>query len=233
MPDLPKIQRDKLSNKVYSILKDMIVDYRFNPGSRINIEEMSKQLGVSRTPVWEAIAKLEREGLVQNVPNRGVFMAVLSAEDALDLYAVRSVLEGMAARLAADRMDDITLQKMQKCLEKQGPVCEKQDVIAYSRLDFEFHGAVYDACGNSFLKDVLTLIKNKMRPINMHIQPILPLLYNDHIKLLQALKTHNAEDAERILVEHNRCVMGHIREELEAGRWGKAGTVDIQTVQLV
>lgn len=222
MPELPKVQREKLSNKVYSILKDMIGDYRFHPGAHINIEETARQLGVSRTPVWEAIGRLEREGMVRNVPHRGVFMATLTGEEALDLYSVREILEGMAARLTAVLIDDVTLKKMQKILEKQGPIVEKQDVIAYSRLDFEFHGIVYDACGNLFLKEVLELIKNKMRPINMHIQPILSDLYNHHIQLVDALKRHAPEEAEKILIQHNRCVMAHIREELDAGRWGKA-----------
>ena len=108
---MAKLQREKLSNQIYAVLKEMIADHRFLPGARLNIESIARELDVSRTPVWEAVRRLEQEGLVEDIHNRGVFMSYLTAEKALDLYAVREVLEGMAARLAAGRIDDGSSKK--------------------------------------------------------------------------------------------------------------------------
>ena len=135
---MAKLQREKLSNQIYAVLKEMIADYRFQPGVRLNIESIARELDVSRTPVWEAVRRLEQEGLVEDIHNRGVFMSSLTAEKALDLYAVREVLEGMAARLAAARIDERSLQKMSECLQRQREAIENRDILAYSKLDFEF-----------------------------------------------------------------------------------------------
>ena len=189
---MAKIKRENLNSKVYSALKLMIANYRFKPGVRINVEQITKELGVSRTPVWEAIRRLEQEGLVVNSPNKGVFMNSLTPEEALDLYAVREVLEGMAARLAAERIDEKALAKLDKSLQKQKKIIENGDLVAYSQVDFDFHAIIYEASGNVFLKELLQNIKNKMRPISMHVGGFLHSFFDDHTLLVDALKKGKA-----------------------------------------
>src|SRR5665647_398009 len=118
-----KVSRERLSNQVYTILKGMIADYRFNPGMRVNVEQIAKEVGASRTPVWEAVHRLIQEGLLENIPNRGVFMSALTPKQAIELYTVREILEGFAARLAISNVDEKTIKKMTKCLEEQYKVC--------------------------------------------------------------------------------------------------------------
>ncbi len=220
---MAKLQREKLGDQIYAVLKKMIANYRFQPGARLNIESIARELEVSRTPVWEAVRRLEQEGLVENIPNRGVFMSSLTAEQALDLYAVREVLEGMAARLAAPRIDDSSLEKMAKFILRQREVIEKQDILAYSKLDFEFHATVYDACGNEWLKELLETIKNKMRPLTLHMQPDFSKLIDQHAELVWALRGRDPEKAEEAFRRHNRYMMAQIREDLDAGRWKQLG----------
>ena len=152
---MAKIKRENLNTKVYSALKQMITNYRFKPGERINVEQITKELGVSRTPIWEAIRRLEHEGLVFNSPNKGVFMYTLSKEEALDLIAVRETLESMAARLAAERIDEKTLAKLDDALEKQKQIVENNDMLAYSRADTDFHTLIHSTTGNAFLCEML------------------------------------------------------------------------------
>ncbi len=220
---MAKLQREKLSHQIYAVLKEMIADHRFQPGARLNIESIARELDVSRTPVWEAVRRLEQEGLVENIPNRGVFMSSLTAEKALDLYAVREVLEGMAARLAATRMDDGSLENMAQCIQRQREVIANQDFLAYSKLDFEFHAAVYDACGNEWLRELLETIKNKMRPLTMQMQPDFSQLIDQHAELLQALRGRDPEKAEEAFRRHNQYMMAQIREDVDAGRWKQFG----------
>jgi len=211
-----KIKRENLNSKVYAALKQMIANYRFKPGARINVEEITKELGVSRTPVWEAIRRLEQEGLVVNTPNKGVFMNILTPEEALDLYAVREVLEGMAARLAAERIDPKTLAKLDKSLEKQVKIISNGDLVAYSQVDFDFHASIYEASGNEFLRELLENIKNKMRPISMHVGDFLQTFYEDHVRLVGALHRGDSQGAEQALREHNQNVMRILRDEVKS-----------------
>ncbi len=133
---MPKISRNVLSNKVYAALKEMIANHRFQPGARLNVEKISKELEVSRTPVWEAVRRLQQEGLLENIPYRGVFMVEMTLERALELYQVREALEGLAARLAALYANEKILEKMEETLENQIKVIEKGDLLGYSRYRF-------------------------------------------------------------------------------------------------
>ena len=214
-----KVSRQRLSKQVYDILKDMIANHRFNPGTRINVEQITKEVGASRTPVWEAVHRLIQEGLLVSIPNRGVFMAALTPKQAIELYTVREGLEGLAARLAIVNMDDKTLKKMTKCLEEQLKVIEKEDLVGYSRLDYDFHAMVYEASGNRTLQEMLETIKNKMRPIAMHISPILSNLYHDHEAILEAFKNRDPDKAEAAFRSHNHHMIGQIERGIETDDW--------------
>jgi DNA-binding GntR family transcriptional regulator len=209
---LGKIRHETLHKKVYSALKEMIADHRFKPGERINIERVTSELGVSRTPVSEAIRQLEQEGLLVSVTNKGIFMNTLTREEALDLYAVRETLEGMVARLAAARIDDKTLKKLDASLLKQKNLIERGDVVAYNKEDVCFHTLIHAASGNSFLVDILERIENMIHPIGLHANGFLPSFYEEHVLLVQALKKHNPIEVEAIFQRHNENVMRVIRE---------------------
>ena len=217
-----KVSKERLSNQVYSILKEMIANYRFKPGTRINIEQLTKELGTSRTPVWEAVHRLIQEGLLTNIPNRGVFMVELTPRTSLELYTVREALEGLAARLAVQNIDDRLLRKMKKNLEEQSRVVQRRDLVGYSRLDFGFHAMVYEACGNTILQEMLETIKSKMRPIAMHIDPVLVQLYDEHREIFDALKKRDPQKAERAFRVHNLHIIEQIKASLENNKWGSA-----------
>jgi len=221
------IKREILSSQVLEALKEMIANHRFKPGARINVEQLTKEFGVSRTPVWEAVRRLEQEGLVINMPNRGVFMAEFTPEMAVGLYEVRAVLEDLTGKLAAKRIKIQTLEEMEKCLESQKEVIEKQDLIEYSRLDFEFHAAVYKSCGNPYLQEFLQAIKNKMRPISMHIEPILPRLYQDHQKILKALKDRDPKKAGAVLRGHCEKMIKQIEKSIQRNSWTQESNTNI------
>jgi DNA-binding GntR family transcriptional regulator len=214
-PAMAKIKKEALSNQVYRALKEMIADYRFSPSSRLNVEELTKEFGVSRTPIWEAVRRLEQEGLLKNVPNRGVFMVEMTLPMALKLYQVREVLEGLAGKLAAQNIDDKRLHKMERCLEAQRKVVESDDPVGYSRLDFTFHALIYEASGNPFLQEILESIKNKMRPLVPLTRPSLARGYEEHKKMLEALRFRDPEKASHALLEHNQGMQIEIQRVME------------------
>jgi DNA-binding GntR family transcriptional regulator len=212
---MPKISRNVLSSKVYAALKEMITNHRFQPGARLNVEKISKELEVSRTPVWEAVRRLQQEGLLENIPYRGVFMVEMTLDRALELYQVREALEGLSARLAAFYANEKILEKMKETLESQIKVIEKGDLLGYSRSDFEFHSLIHKMSHNSVLQEMLESLKSKMQPITMEVRPILPRLYEDHLEILEAIRSKDPEKSEKILRRHNRVVQNQIQKEIE------------------
>ena len=212
---MPKISRNVLSNKVYAAIKEMVTNHRFQPGARLNVERISKELEVSRTPVWEAVRRLQQEGLLQNIPYRGVFMVEMTLERALELYQVREALEGLAARLAALYANEKILDKMGEILENQIKVVEKGDLLGYSRTDFDFHSLIHKMSRNAVLQEMLESLKTKMQPITVEVRHLLQRLYEDHLEIIDVLRAKDPEKSEKVLRRHNRVVQTQIQKEIE------------------
>lgn len=210
---MAKLVPVNLSERAYVRIKKMISDYRFSPGSRLNVEQLARDLGTSRTPIWEAVRRLEQEGLAKNIPNRGVFLVELTREAAIELYTVREVLEGMAARLAVQRISDKALEKMEQMLQAQEKIVAQEDLVAYSKSDFDFHACIYAACGNTILREMLESIKEKVRPFELRITPILSELFNDHQTIVRALRLRDPLLAEMAFREHNQRILNQLRAE--------------------
>jgi DNA-binding GntR family transcriptional regulator len=200
--------------KIYLDLREMIANHRFQPGVRLNVEKLTRELGVSRTPVWEAVRRLEQEGLLENIPNRGVFMIEMTLEKALDLFQVRLALDALAGSLAAQNMNESTLKKLAECLQEQLQVVEKGDLVRYSQLDYRFHYLIYSRCRNSFLLEILDSIKLKTQPVSIRITPVLMKLYQDHVEIFRGLRAGDPARVERRFRDHNDTVLQQIQEEI-------------------
>ncbi len=212
---MSKINRDVLSGKVYAALKEMVAHYRFQPGARVNVEKLSKELGVSRTPVWEAVRRLESEGLLKNIPYRGVFMVEMTLQRALELYQVREVLEGLAGRLAAKYVHKRALERMTEGLRTQTKIVERGDLLGYSQSDFEVHSVIHKLSRNEVLQEMLESLKTKMQPISIQAMSILPRLYQDHMEIIEALRGRDPDVTERVIRRHNRTIQNQIRREID------------------
>ncbi len=210
-----RLQRLTLKEQAYRSLRDMIASHRFSSGKWINLEQLSKELGVSRTPIHQAMKQLEKEGLVTHLPNQGIRMAVMTLEMAQDLYQVREVLEGLAAALASQKMDPETVSQMKHILAEQAAIIRKKDLLAYSVSDFKFHQLMYDSCGNWMLKEQLDIIKSRSRPLVCDVTPILPDLYSDHQQVVEAFGKRNPLQAEQVMRRHNRRMQEAIAETSE------------------
>src|SRR5262245_36614151 len=110
-----KLQRNTLTSDCYDTVRKMLLeDKQYGPGQKISIEALSRDLGVSRTPVWMAIARLEAEGIINIQPRRGVFLVQFDAAKVLEAFQIRELLEGTAGRLAAARISNIQLAALAK-----------------------------------------------------------------------------------------------------------------------
>lgn len=121
------ISKRRLVDEAARALREAILDGRLRPGQRLLQDRLAEMLGVSRTPIREALQRLEREGLVRSVGRQGMVVAQLAAQDIEEIYDVREVLEGLAARLAASRISQAQLNTLRKSLERMAGHAEKGD----------------------------------------------------------------------------------------------------------
>ena len=138
---------------VYDSLRDAIWEGRIARGERVREEEIARSLGVSRTPVREALQRLQRRGLLVTGPGRGLMVAELSKREVIELYAMREILEGSAARFAAERAtpeEIATLYELQAQLK-----AAKGDPMLHTTLNRRFHQAIYEAAHNRYLMQTL------------------------------------------------------------------------------
>ncbi len=209
---MAKITRENLNYKAYKAIKKMINNYYFKPGERINVEKVARELQISRTPVWEAIRRLEQEGLFLNLPNKqGVYMHALTQQEAIDLIEVRQKLEEMVAILAAKNIDDKTILKLEKILDKQKNILLNQDIIAYAQSDTEFHTLIYESTTNKYLVEILKNIQSKIHPISMHFSDFMHNFYINHIEIIDSLKSRDSYKIQAKLREHTQYILKVIR----------------------
>ncbi len=219
-----KLERLTLKKQAEKALREMIASYRFTPGKWINVESLAKELAVSRTPVWQALKDLEKEGLVTHEHGKGIRMVHMTLEMACDLYTVRGLLEGLAARLASENMSSAALKRMTSILKKQERIIRNRDLVAYSESDFDFHAVIYEACGNWLLKELLENTKRRSRPFVSDITPLLETLYQDHKDVVEAFRTGNASGAEKVMKAHNERMRKHIEWTLESSKMSDSQT---------
>ena len=211
-----KLERLTLKKQAEKALREMIASYRFTPGKWINVESLAKELAVSRTPVWQALKDLEKEGLVTHEHGKGIRMVQMTLEMAWDLYTVRGVLEGLAASLATDKITPGALRRMESILKKQAQTVQQRDLMEYSKSDFDFHAILYESCGNWLLKEQLENIKRRSRPFVCDLTPILKALYQDHKDVVEAFRTRDMAAAEEIMKKHNKRMQDHIEWTLRS-----------------
>ena len=206
-----RLVRTNLNEQVYVILKEMIADQRFNPGNVINVEKLSRELGVSRTPIWEAIRRLEQEGIVVHTPHKGVRVRELDREMALELYSVRDALETMAARLGAEAATPGIVSRMENCLEQQAKIVEQRDAVAYSRSDYEFHMLICEASGNKLLSEVLEGLRYKALPLAFRLAPYFHEFLAHHREVLVAFHNRDGTAAEEAIKRHDNRMLDIIK----------------------
>jgi len=196
---LKKLQRPSLSEVAYIEVKNVLTSARYSPGTRIRVEELRRELGVSRTPVWDALNRLEAEGMVEIVPRRGVFLLTFSAEKARELYAVRESLEGMAARLATEHLTPRREELLRRSLETQAACLEQGDVSGYAEATIKFHNHIVEAAENRTLERMLRAVYAQIEALRLrtlYLPMRLRASFDEHQRIMNALSKRDASLSE-------------------------------------
>jgi DNA-binding GntR family transcriptional regulator len=200
-----KIERGALSEKVASTLRRAITEGKLVPGEHLPEVWLSKQLGVSRAPIREALRILEIEGLVEIILQKGARVRELTPKDIESIYELRSTLDSLAIRLAIQYLEEKDFSYLAKLLHRMKSYVEKGDSDSYRRLNNEFHDFFYQKSQNKWLCDVNTGLMNhimRLRLLSLSEPDRLKQSYKDHIKIVEAVKRNKNAEAEEIAKKH-------------------------------
>jgi len=193
-----------LREMVFESLREAIIHGRLRPGERLMEIQLAEELGVSRTPVREAIRKLELERFVVMVPRKGAYVAGLSVKDIVDIFEVRAALEGLAAGLAAERITEEEMDQLERSIH-QINLSSEDDIKAVVEGDTTFHSLLYKASRNQRLEQIIMNLHeqiNRFRMTSLSQPGRLKVAIDEHIKIVEAISERNVELAQQLATEH-------------------------------
>ena len=194
-----------LREVVFETLREAIINGTLKPGERMMEIQLAEQLGVSRTPVREAIRKLELEGFVVKIPRKGAYVAGISLKDIADVFEVRAAMEGLAAGLAAERITAEELEEMERLLVRIGEHIEANRLEEVVEMDTLFHEALYKASRNLKLEQILQNLREQIqrfRSTSLAFPGRMREALEEHKKIVEAISERNAALAQQLAQEH-------------------------------
>lgn len=198
-------ERKSLGEHVFESLKHSIVMGKISSGEWLVESHIAETLGISRTPVREAIHKLEREGLIERQPRGGFTVLGLTRNDIEETFGIRSVLEGYAARLAAVKHNKEELEALEKKIEEFQNALDRKKMNLLPAINTEFHDLLYSLSKSSKLISIINGLRDQIyrfRKMNLKEEKFAATSNQDHIQMLQSIRKRNAEGAERLAREH-------------------------------
>ena len=209
-----------LRDVVFNTLRQAIITGEFAPGERLMEIALANRLGVSRTPVREAIRKLELEGLVKIIPNKGAYVTGITPKDVQDIYMIRSILEGMCARWATEHITPEQIEQLEEIvlLSEFHLKKDKDKVVQVSDLDGKFHHVLYEASNSRIMEHTLSDFHKyvKMaRMLSVGAKNRAEKSIEEHKAILEAIKKGDADEAERLANLHIMHVMENLHIEFE------------------
>ena len=194
-----------LRDVVFNTLRQAILKGELKPGERLMEIQLANKLGVSRTPIREAIRKLELEGLVLMIPRKGAEVAEITEKNMLDVLEVRKALEELAAHLACERITEEGLAELKAAAKEFEQVLKTDDVTKIAEADVKFHDVLYLSTDNQRLITLLNNLREQMYRFRVEYlkkEEFHPLLLEEHKKIIEAIESHDQDRANSIIDLH-------------------------------
>ena len=198
-------QSTNIRDLAFEFLRERILKGKYEPGVRLIEEELAAEMGISRTPVREAIRKLELEGLVEYLPRRGVIVRELSMQEADEIYGIRGVLEGYAAFLAADNASPEQIDYMNNLVRAGRQSVIEEDWDGEENYHDQLHSLLYSASHNRRLETLLNNFRQYLsmcRRISLRNPGRVFTTWDEHERIVRAIEMHDGELAEHRAREH-------------------------------
>lgn len=203
-----------LRDVVFNTLRQAILKGELEPGERLMEIQLAKRLGVSRTPIREAIRKLELEGLVTMVPRKGAEVAKITEKNLRDVLEVRKALEELAVQLACDRMTEGQLQELKDVLEEFKESIKTKEPTTITEVDVKFHDVIFMSTGNQRLIQILNNLREQM--------------YRYRMEYIKDEKQHAA-----LIKEHEEIIKGIEAKDKDGATETIRGHIDNQEVSII
>jgi DNA-binding GntR family transcriptional regulator len=208
--EMPEIRiRDnyqRIQDLVFTTLRDEILSGKLRPNEKLNTNKLAKRLGVSRTPIREALNRLISVGLVEALPHRGIYIKNLSIEEIIELYYIRAALEGIAARLAVRNLTEDTIRQLQHYCDEMEAQYLEGNYQKFLEINFLFHETIYKATKSPQLQELLFQYYNRSqsyRTLGLDLPGRYKEIFNEHRQLVAALASGDIEKADFCAREHH------------------------------
>lgn len=218
---LTALKRERASDSVYQTLRDCILSQEFQSGERLNVKELATTLGVSLTPVKEAINRLAIEGLVAINPRSGTYVTEISSEELAETFELRMALECLAAEKCVERITDEELREIEELVRGlDGPVRTDRERKVHERRNHEFHDRIVSLSGNRKLIDTYRSLNAHIKIARVHYsregwEGRIELERKEHNQIFRALRRRDRDGVVRILRTHIQRASQSLIEDLE------------------
>jgi DNA-binding GntR family transcriptional regulator len=202
--------RRKMTDWVCDELREAIVNLRLRPGEPLREAALAEKLGVSKTPLREAFARLEQEGLVETTSFKGAVVTGYSERDLKEIYELRALLEGAAARSAAERADDATLRALRDVLDRSRALRDAGDLVGLAELLGRFDVIVYSQVTNDRIGALIDNLRAHLTRIGRLTEDIpgrVEASVEEHAAIVDAILARNPDEAERLMRVHIGSVL--------------------------
>lgn len=216
--DVQKEVTDKYSlrGRVFNKIREDILSGKYSQKEELKENTIGLELGVSRTPVREALRQLELEGLVNIIPNKGAYVNNISEKDMHDIYIIRSYLEGLCAKWACEHITQEQIDELEEVVYLSEFHAKKEHHEQIVELDNKFHQLIYEASNSKILDHVLSDFHHyvqRIRKITLASENRVTNSNKEHTSILEAIKQRDGEKAERLAHEHIMNTIKNISEQ--------------------
>ena len=217
----PLASEPSFTEKAYSALKNVITRmdlYGTRQDIRLDERQLAADLGVSRTPVREALAQLEREGFVRSIPRRGIYVVRKTRREVIELITAWAALEGMAARLATQNASEQEIRALRQMFATFESGAEQANLDEYSEINIEFHQTIIRMSHNQVLIDMAENLFTHMRMIRRKTigeKDRAHRSIHDHMNIIEALEARQPDRAEELTREHALGLARHVAQNAD------------------
>lgn len=208
----PIERHQTLRERILETIREAILSGQLKAGEKVAEPELAERFGISRTPIREAFRQLESEGYLTVIPRKGAVVTDLSEREVEEFYSIKSILEGYAARVAAEKMSTKDYERLEAINMRLKKLAEEGDVKTFFRVHDEFHELFIRAAGNDKLFDLIGQMLrkfNRLRMASLALPGRMEISVQEHMKILDAFRRHDGEMADN-LVRKNAAYGGQV-----------------------
>jgi len=202
-----------LEKIAYDAIKEAILDFSLKPGETLVETEVARQLSISKTPVRDALSRLEKEGFIVKVAYKGYYIADISRQSMTDIFQIRAVLEGLAVRLSTPKLEEADIQEGLRLIEEHSQAAMAGNIALASKLNREFHDLILNKAGNERLQQIIGNLEDHLRryrTLSNYQSGRLEKSVDEHRQIIKAIIERDAETAEKATRNHIESVINDL-----------------------